>query len=580
LIDQKVTNREILKFFGCSPEKILESLKEIYKMTWEQVLLLAVYSRQQFIEQEKNWSLPIESPKNFSNKIKLINILFHRTEQNYELLSDKVLEKIENYEDIHSITSFLMKIQESRDAQLSDLAKNLLNEISTNYISFTSKDSHNNKHPYSYYSMCKILNYSLPIFRDLIDLNLSIESVNETFLAAIKSTITGDRAIKTDYGFNDSPLHNFYKKIRESQSIEEIINIIIDNEEFKIDNNIISNGVYGIYSKYLGDWMNHIYCKLKKDKYSFNRNKNNTLNMIIKIDNENDEQNNRVIRINELNLQNILSLGMIDHLLNALKNRILKTNFIGNNFDPNSLNDVVNWYRKSKTILCPDIDDCPCLVASVLEFDFRNKIGTFDKDYGISIPINKKTWFAKDGYLIVTGLIRRFLFKSGSFENLYRLDKYYPDFLEDINEYINILYINNDKNFILNESLEDLKNLENNMMKVWANLTFSSPLDEKSKEYKALINRFKRLPIYLKEEKKVANAEDVSFRSKKNIWNLDGIIWRQKLNSQKIGYPIDSPFPFPLWANFDSVDKKRIRIFKIIEQVDTKLTVELPLKLT
>src|SRR5690606_26621913 len=129
-------------------------------------------------------------------------------------------------------------------------------------------------------------------------------------------------------------------------------------------------------------------------------------------------------------------------LLNALKNRILKTNFIGNNFDPNSLNDVVNWYRKSKTILCPDIDDCPCLVASVLEFDFRNKIGTFDKDYGISIPINKKTWFAKDGYLIVTGLIRRFLFKSGSFENLYRLDKYYPDFLEDINEYINILYIN------------------------------------------------------------------------------------------------------------------------------------------
>ena len=178
LIDQKATNREILKFFGCSPEKILESLKEIYKMTWEQVLLLAVYSRQQFIEQEKNWSLPIESPKNFSNKIKLINILFHRTEQNYELLSDKVLEKIENYEDIHSITSFLMKIEESRDAQLSDLAKNLLNEISTNYISFTSKDSHNNKHPYSYYSIFKILNYSLPIFIYLIYLNLSIESVN------------------------------------------------------------------------------------------------------------------------------------------------------------------------------------------------------------------------------------------------------------------------------------------------------------------------------------------------------------------------------------------------------------------
>ena len=564
-----------MKIFGCSPEKVLELVKEIYKMTWEQVLLLAVYSRQQFIEQEKNWSLPIESPKNFSNKIKLVNILFHQEVNKYDSLSDKILEKIENYEDIHSITSFLMNIEKSQDTHLSDLAKKLLHEISINYISFSSRESNRNKHPYSYYSMCKILNYSIFVFRDLISLNLSIEYVNKIFLAAIKSTITGDDRIRTDFGFTDSPIHNLYKEIRKSQSIENIINIIQNNEYIKIDSNIISNGVYNVFSNYLGEWIDSIYVNLRIDNYGIKSNRRNTLNMIINIDNKNDENNNRVIRINEVNLQNILSLGMIDNLLNSLKNRILGSNFRSNTSYPAVLNDVVKWYRASKTTLCQDIDDCPCLVASILEFDFRNKIGTFDTDYGISIPVNKKIWFAKDGYLIVTGLIRRFLFKSGLFENLYMVESYNPIFLENINKYINNLYSDEIKNSMLNESMEDLKNLENNMMRVWANLKFDSPLDENSKEYKAMINRFKRLPIYLKEEKKVENSKNISFRSKENIWNIYGLVWQQKINSQKIGYPIDSPFPLPLWANFDSVDNSKIRILKIIKQVyDCKLSVK------
>ena len=69
-------------------------------MTWEQVLLLAVYSRQQFIEQEKNWSLPIESPKNFSNKIKLINIYnIHKIEMKLYHLNNQLIEN-KHYQEI------------------------------------------------------------------------------------------------------------------------------------------------------------------------------------------------------------------------------------------------------------------------------------------------------------------------------------------------------------------------------------------------------------------------------------------------------------------------------------------------
>lgn len=572
MIDQKMSDRDVFKVLGSTPEKISELLNDVYKMTWEQILLLALYSRQQFIDQEINWSLPVESPINFSNKIKLVNILFHSREQKYELLGDKVLEKIENYEDIHSITSFLMSVISSDDKQNSELAKKLLNEISSNYISFTSKGSYSSKHPYSYYWMSRVLKYSIDIFRYLLDLNLSKEFINIKFLEALKYSIVGDRRIKGEYGIFESPIDNFLYEVKMSVDIESIIDLIIKNKEIRLEVDTLKKGIHHYFSKHMGDWINNLYFIIKNNsdsKDNILKNKN-MFNNIINVDFKNDDLNNRVIRINEINLQNTISLGMIDNLLISLKNKLLDRNSTNQGLNENSLNEVVDWYRKSRSILFSDINDCPCLVTSILEFDFRNKVGVFDPVYGILIPIKKRTWFAKDGYLLVTGIIRRFLFKRDSIQNLY-YTKDHSKYLNNINEYINNLYDNKYIDTIFNEKLEDIPNSENDLMKVWANLTFNSTLDENSKEYKALINRFKRLPRYLKEEKK----EDIGLMSEKNKWNLYGFIWRQKFNSQKVGYPIDSPFPFPLWANFDSVDNSKIRILKIIKQVsDCRLTVK------
>ena len=55
---------------------------------------------------------------------------------------------------------------------------------------------------------------------------------------------------------------------------------------------------------------------------------------------------------------------------------------------------------------------------------------------------------------MVTGLIRRFLFKSGSFENLYRLDKYYPDFLEDIDKKDNLKLLQKYMNILTSREKE------------------------------------------------------------------------------------------------------------------------------
>ena len=67
-----------------------------------------------------------------------------------------------------------------------------------------------------------------------------------------------------------------------------------------------------------------------------------------------------------------------------------------------------------------------------------------------------------------------------------------------------------------------------------------------------MINRFKRLPTYLKPEKKIdkpqKNTLNTHGNQKSRIWDTRQLIYAQIEKSKKESYPIDSSFPLPLWS--------------------------------
>ncbi len=120
---------EAKEVLGCTLSELNELIETVYLMTWEQVLLVSIYTRQQFFY--KDDELP-DDPISFSNKMQLINILFDESNKFSDLLKNLILEKIEKYEDIHSITSLLLSLKnENTESEHSIEASKLLSIITS-----------------------------------------------------------------------------------------------------------------------------------------------------------------------------------------------------------------------------------------------------------------------------------------------------------------------------------------------------------------------------------------------------------------------------------------------------------------
>ena len=177
-------NMKMSEFEGFEKECV-DNVDSVYKMAWEQVLLLSIYTRQQLMKQD---AVFVESTINFENKLKLVELLWTaRSEEEikeykelYEKLRNGILQKIEEYKDIHQITGYLMDISNTHENKdFSDLAKSFLTEISNRHISFSSRESFaHHKHPYSYYAMYRSLTESLFVLRKILELGFSKDDVS------------------------------------------------------------------------------------------------------------------------------------------------------------------------------------------------------------------------------------------------------------------------------------------------------------------------------------------------------------------------------------------------------------------
>lgn len=544
--------------------ELVDSSDCVYKMAWEQVLLLCIYSRQQLMEQS---TILIESNLNFWNKLRLVELLWTaRTEEEieeykkeYEELRDGILQRIEEYNDIHQITDYLMSISNNEENKTSSgLAKSFLKKIAERHISFSDREPYkNHKHPYSYYAMYRSLTEALSTFRKILELDFSKESISECIFRDIRNQFYIDR-FPYSLDDRDSIAYEFKQSLRKTKSAEEAFTVMEKySDSIPINLTSVLIKARSALTKKIGTDLYEIFSVFQKNIITngiFSKTFVSPFDTMVKCEHDSGEI---TLKIDSKSLEKLKSLGNFDGVIDAIRRKIDPDNaaisprerYTHPSTDKNSILDVANWYKQVKTPLFVKVTDCPSLVASILEFDSYYDIGIFNEAYGsIILPFEKKKWFSKDGYLLVTAIIQSFLYKNNPVP--ISCQHSHLEYNESDS------YIKNLTKYVTEELCQSQNILDNKIMKDWANLSFDENLTEELPEYIAMINRFKRLPIYLKAEEKIAKKIESSNKSelkthgnkKIYIWSVRILIEKQIEDSKKESYPLDSSFPLPLWV--------------------------------
>lgn len=561
VIIDKELDKKLRNTFGVSVKDVEKLCDNTYKLMWEQFLLLSLYTRQQYIDRdnESYFDYKVEDSKNFDNKIKLIDLL--GTQKIGEDIYMPILQMIERYKSSNDIIVFL-----NENANNQKCAE-LLELISKRHISFYGNNAPQYKHQYSYFSMYLSLYKSIDNFIKLIQLRYSSKYILDLYLKLIKESTVGLRR-------TSNPLH---QKLQKVENIENFFELIESEDFFKKEK--VMKTLYRELSKVLGDNMREFFSELLIYKGNF---KKSIFDLIVNID-ENTEKNNGeyIIKIKRDAFKSMEGLGRVKDIFSYIQNQFLDSRYSSVESEDATCISINKWYEESRTELCPSIFDCPKLVASIIEFDIRKCIGLFDLEGEYYIFKKPNILLNKEIYIFVTAIIQGFLFKNLDFNSIIKSKSDFKYAREDFSEKRG----KEDFNFyeflkgkILNNS--NAETYENNMMETWSKFNFENDnLDESSEEYKAVINRFKKLPIYLKapknpkeeqeeqktltqnnseknpkeEHKTSTEPEKIHKRKKSGEWSIRTLIERQKNSNSTVSYPITSNYPLPLWTKVDSM---------------------------
>jgi hypothetical protein len=553
---------EKYKKFGLDRNELYNSYVSVQKIVWEQVLALSIYARQVYFSDKGN---------QFHQRAKLIyGVGFLGRDK----LKPYVLELVEKGCSSTEIITFLLKLKESAESTINiEASKNVEDELKEDssvvekllrkikpqlrnegytiiananqillyldekQIAFPS--SKNGEYPYSYYAMYKSLNNPFQIFSKMLSVDLSLESMDSLILHIIRNFLKNE---KTDF-FN---LLFSISEYFDNDNLDKVINHI-ELKNYELNINDLSIYVRSNILKFLSYYFRDVFSYIQDYEYLEINNQDTSLDNI-KIQTPLSEISNirliddqLLITFDKNVLQDLIHLGQVDSVMTGVKEKILDK--INNPYysmynekneldiNSNSLRNLELWHKKQDQKLIKKVDQIPKLVVSIIEFDIRNQLGFCDRDFGYNVlyPIlNYKRVSMQEVYILTTSLIKRCLYeKSG-------LDSYVSTLNGvSINEFIS-KYFDNSENSSYSDSEEilgdDIKiNFHRNkMMSTWAN-----------EDQNSIIERFKKLPPYLKGNK---------------IISISDLIDKQKKVKTNNTYPIDSFFPLPLWVKFLKTD--------------------------
>lgn len=527
--------KNIYSALGLNQREIFDQTSNAWKMIWEQLLMIAIYARQQYIQSDQS------NADNFQQRMKMIHLLRREYQSRHrDIFLDKdipeifhqVLALIEDECGSNKIIEFLLD-EEASPYQTSK--KRILSQMEQAKIAFSPTSAHH-KRDYSYYSLYEILHD--PIFYISKLLSISVpdkQVVHATIVKTVYDYLIKNRVFLISR--SEDPIQQLNK------SIEDKEKIILENLSFLEGKEDIKKLIQGQIADFIGRDVHNAFNLLLDPFYRQENPQNKIFKSICEIESGNNTLN---IFLDNKALLNLMNLNQLDELVSVMKSEIKKAVLNKNqrvrNFgietkadQASALEKISGWYSKAQTGLLTRMDQVPKLVASILEFDIRYFKGMFDPELGFDkamLTENQKPYSqlqAKEIYLFVSAYIRNYL--------------YYDD-QRPARDSLNGWLIDH----LVNRDFSETSFHRNRMMEVWG--TF-----EDEKEHRKMLDRFKRMPSYLDPQSK--DYKEISYLISKQ---------KEAGNDESAPpYPLNSFFPLPLWASMFS--KKNI-----VEEAPDKLS--------
>ncbi|MDP4489037.1 hypothetical protein QDG88_14025 [Pseudoalteromonas piscicida] len=511
--------------FAIDGNLLLKDYLNVQKLAWEQLLLLFTYCRQRAYNHDL-----YNDCDSFRAKMRLIKLVEDvcaaDDKEHYDIeLMRLVLETLDDGLGIVKLTERLI----SKNDTTSENTERLLYQIELQRISFPGKAQFSPNHCIeSHYMMYVALYKPFEAISPLLMISQLSEVRN--FEKLLISTIQVYVREKNPHRiYEEQATSTLLNEVNEIDDISTLKEFISRNEE-SIDYPEIRNRVVANAMDNLASCASNSFDKLffKAQKKHFYDRKKTISQEIFGVE---KEEKHIKLSIKKSTLEDLINLGQIDAILDSVKvnleRQILGSNVnrrMGQHIDPSNYTDSLTllsiWYQKCGTSLFRKFEDIPRLIASVLIFDIKNKVGAFSEEpYLIQKNLSNKelALFSKE---IIKNCLHRNI-SLNFFLDIVFNEQHFPygnDGTEDNIE----KKLENAKNKIRNQ---ESYLFPNTFMERWA----------KSEDTKATLERIKKLFNFEKNGKRalVANTE----------------LQEQRAKAHKCKYPLLTHYPLPLWAN-------------------------------
>ncbi len=479
-------------------EKISNDIERVYLMTWEQVLLLAIYARNQYNSENRS---------HFYSRMKFVEaIRFVRLEHKQYFLN--LLEEGGGITAIAQKIDECIKVQPNKFCSLATDGRSILAKIDDEQIAFSAQ-----KVPfkYSYYSLYKILFDPIPIFQSLLKFKPPELMVEDAVIEALIE-------IRSPPSFSNPPV--FFENLNPNiTDVDEIIEDIKRSGR-ELDVNALINQLQELIENKMACWMNEAFASLYLQQPNQEKNARKQPKTSMDVVCEKLVSGGSIeLKINKQELSEICYLGgsgeLMRHIQNLLLSDIDKSykESVPSSFEP-YLSLLRQWHNHTKTNIVKGKDQILKVVAALIDFDIQNKhLGFFweiQKRYNKVISKSQSTD-------LTARVIHHCFYKNRTLDEVMNGLEVYHFNRDDINN--TFPQVSDDIEIALNEEF-----FNSTEIKVWANYD-----EKKTKER-------------LKQGRKLLN---------KHLNSIEKYIDGQKSRAIEKKYPINSEFPRPLWKCFD-----------------------------
>lgn len=489
-MSEKINSDVLRSLLGNKINDILRRTTDIQRYLWEQVLAVCLYSRRALIREEHHNHRPEESSRDFYNRIQLVHCLTKLIGKDLAH-QNTILQKLNEGASSYEIAEVLKPLN----------LKSVIRDMEALNIAFPRSHS---AHYYTYWQMYLSMVNPIEIFQQLLKINLTEEDLSTlaaNFFRNERKIFRLERNLNLQERLNEKLDDMYVKHAKEMHDSAEELSSYLD----KLILTSIGDSTKKIMpSSPLTD--------ISESIHKFSK------HVVV-----NSDRDNVKIELKKNYITSLENIGQYDSLIESIRESILQetsiqsTNKYNTSLtkaipDHQKIIQISNWQKNNSMGLVRRLDQCPRIVASIINYDLSNGRGIFDKKICTKflnyLSVNKSR---SDTVQDIAKIFRYFLYFS-----------YLPgEVINDIHSGYDDVFQHN-KN-LTHEQLNPKKILPNRLMASWA-----------SDNLKQTTEMYKKIP-------------------KKIFGDSKSLIEMQIKSSQgdvTTNFPLKTQVPLPFWVNF------------------------------